>query len=92
VRAIKKLSRRSNSDKALQDAVKKLNKNSSDENATQALPILYLLSKKTILIKKKNYTAFLPFELSRWDKIVTEYEYLQDAYDAIIIVSPLSDW
>lgn len=77
---------RSNSDKALQDAVKKLNKNSTDENATQALPILYNSIKASHLDKIKSYNNST--ELSRWDKIINEYEYLQDAYDAIINSQP----
>ncbi|MFT3909543.1 MAG: hypothetical protein QM737_08970 [Ferruginibacter sp.] len=77
---------RSNADKALQDAVKKLNKNSTDEDATQALPILYSGITETHLAKIKSYSNST--ELSRWDKIIDEYEYLQDAYDAIISSSP----
>jgi hypothetical protein len=73
---------RSNSDKALQDAVKKLNKDASDENAVQALPLLY----KTISdnhLEKINALASTN-DLSKWDKMISEYEYLQDAYDAIM--------
>jgi hypothetical protein len=77
---------RSNSDKALRDAVKKLNKNPSDENATQALPILYTSIQETHLGKIKSYSS--SNELSRWDKILNEYEYLQDAYDVIINSDP----
>ena len=77
---------RSNSDKALQDAVKKLNKNPSDDNATQALPILYTSIRETHLGKIKSYSS--SNELSRWDKILNEYQYLQDAYDVIINSDP----
>jgi hypothetical protein len=77
---------RADADKALQDAVKKLNKNSSDENASQALPILYSSIIENHLAKIKSFGSNK--ELSRWDKIINEYEYLQDAYDAIINSSP----
>lgn len=77
---------RANSDKALQDAVKKLNKDAADENATLALPTLYSNIKEAHLGKIKSYS--ISSELSKWDKIITEYEYLQDAYDAIINSSP----
>lgn len=73
---------RSNADKALQDAVKKINKNASDEDASTAIPLLYTNISKTHLDKIAAYSS--SGELSRWDKIITEYEYLQDAYDAIM--------
>jgi hypothetical protein len=77
---------RADADKALQDAVKKLNKNSSDENASQALPILYSSITENHLTKIRSFGSNK--ELSRWDKIINEYEYLQDAYDAVINSSP----
>src|SRR4051812_28542993 len=73
---------RSNGDKALQDAVKRLSKDPSDESATRAIPVLYTNISKAHLDKIKMYNSSQ--ELSRWDKIITEYEYLQNAYDAII--------
>jgi hypothetical protein len=73
---------RSNADKALQDAVKKLNKNIFDENATQAIPVLYANITEVHLAKIKSYSG--TNELERWDKIINEYEDLQDAYNAII--------
>lgn len=73
---------RSDEDRALADAVKKLNKNPSDENALQAVPILYSNIQKNHLSKIK--TLKTGNELTRWDKIIQEYEYLQEAYDAII--------
>ncbi|MEO8769733.1 MAG: hypothetical protein ABI402_06605 [Ferruginibacter sp.] len=73
---------RSNADKALQDAVKKLNKNSSEENAIQAIPLLYTSITETHLGKIKVYSN--SNEPDRWDDIIKEYAYLQDAYDAII--------
>ncbi|MEO6669637.1 MAG: hypothetical protein ABIN36_09200 [Ferruginibacter sp.] len=73
---------RSNADKALQDAIKKINKNSSDENAMQAIPVLYSSITDTHLGKIKDYNN--SNEPDRWDDIIKEFEYLQDAYDAII--------
>lgn len=77
---------RNDEDKALQDAVKKLNKSSGDENATGALPILYSNIKNAHLARIRSYGSSR--ELSRWDKIVAEYEGLQSAYDAIINSTP----
>ncbi|MEO7265966.1 MAG: lipoprotein [Ferruginibacter sp.] len=73
---------RSDEDKALVDAVKKLNKSASDENATAALPILYNNIKLAHLAKIKSYNNSR--DISRWDKIVAEFNALQTAHDAII--------
>ena len=73
---------RSDEDKALSDAVKKLSKNSTDENALQAVPVLYTNIQKNHLAKIKDLKAGK--ELNRWDKIIDEYEDLQNAYDAVI--------
>ena len=73
---------RSDADKALKDAVKKLNKNAGDESALQALPILYNNISRQHLEKINSYSSSK--ELNRWDKIISEYQDLQDAYDAII--------
>lgn len=73
---------RSDADKALQDAVKKINKNSNDEDATLAIPLLYSGITENHLGKIKSYSSSK--ELSRWDNIIREYDYLQDAYEVII--------
>ena len=73
---------RNDEDKALADAVKKLSKSPSDENALQAVPVLYAGIQKNHLAKIKDLKAGK--ELNRWDKIINEYEDLQNAYDAII--------
>lgn len=73
---------RQNEDRALQDAVRKLNKNSGDFDASQAIPILYKkicgnhLEKIKIFQQVKN--------LDRWNSLIGEYESLQNAYNAII--------
>ncbi len=81
-RSSKNYLERSDADKALQDAVKKLNKHANDENATQALPELYKSIQERHLNKITSLTNSK--ETSRWDKIISEYEDLQHAYDAII--------
>lgn len=73
---------RSDADRALQDAVKKLNKSNSDENASKALPVLYAAITENHLAKIQSYASSK--EPGRWDKIISEYQYLQNAYDAII--------
>ena len=73
---------RSDEDKALLDAVKKLNKSAGDDNASGALPILYNNIKLAHLSKIKSFESSR--ELSKHDKIVAEYNALQTAYDAII--------
>lgn len=73
---------RNDEDKALQDAVKKLNKNGTDEKALAAVPVLYAN------ILQKHLTKINSFKTSndagRWDKIIGEYEDLQDAYNAVL--------
>ncbi len=73
---------RSDEDKALLDAVKKLNKNEGDEQATQAIKILYTNILNSHLAKIKNFQT--SNDLARWDKIIGEYNDLQEAYNAII--------
>ena len=73
---------RSDPDKALQDAVKKLNKSAGDTSATRAVPILYSSIQQVHLAKIESYKNGT--NLSRWDYIIDEYNYLQDAYDNII--------
>ncbi len=77
---------RSDEDKALQDAVKKLNKNPADEEARSALPVLYGSILKTHQARIKSYET--GSDISRWDKIINEYEYLQSAYNSIVNSNP----
>ena len=76
---------RNDEDKALQDAVKKLNK-SGDENAVTAIPVLYSKLQTAHLGKIKSLQSGK--DLARWDKIISEYNSLQRAYDAIINSAP----
>ena len=73
---------RSDEDKALLDAVKKLNKNEGDEQATQAIKILYTNILNSHLAKIKNFQTSK--DLAHWDKIIGEYNDLQEAYNAIL--------
>lgn len=73
---------RTDEDKALSDAIKKLSKTPTDENALQAVPVLYTNIQKNHLAKIKDLKTAK--ELTRWDKIINELEDLQNAYDAIM--------
>jgi len=73
---------RSDENKALFDAVKRLNKNSSDELAQEAVPILYKSLLQNKLAKIKSYQSGT--DLGRWDKMLGEYNDLQEMYDAVI--------
>ena len=66
---------RNDADRSLQEAVKKINKNSDDEKAAEAIPQLYNLIKKKHLDQITAYNQSL--QISKWDNIVNEYEYLQ---------------
>ncbi len=73
---------RSDEDRALQDAVKRLGKDASDENAVAAVPVLYKSISATRLARIKSYQSGT--DLTRWDKIISEYNQLQSAYNSII--------
>lgn len=73
---------RNDQDKALLEAVKKLGKSPADENALAAVPLLYTDIKINHLAKIKDLKT--EKDPARWDKIIKEYDYLQDAYDAIV--------
>lgn len=77
---------RSDEDKALQDAVKKLNKNATDESALKAVPVLYSNIQQSHLAKIKSYSTGK--DIARWDKIIYEYDALQNAYKALINSTP----
>jgi hypothetical protein len=69
-------------DRSLQDAIKRLRKKPDDEKALEAIPTLY----KTI--KKKHLDQIEALSKSssenRWQNLINEYDYLQNAYDVII--------
>jgi hypothetical protein len=72
---------RSDGDKALLDAVKKLNKSPGDADATRALPILYTDAQKRHLDKISSLSTRQ--EANRWNAILSEYYVLQNMYEAI---------
>ncbi|MEO6583632.1 MAG: hypothetical protein ABIO05_04870, partial [Ferruginibacter sp.] len=73
---------RKDEDKALQDAVKKLQKSPGDDNAMEAIPVLYKDIKAANLAEIKSLQQSR--EISKWDKLLDKYNNLQDAYNAII--------
>lgn len=77
---------RSDEDKALQDAVKKLNKNPGDNDAKAAVPVLYSNILKAQQGKIKSYQTGT--DLNRWDKMIAAYNDLQQAYNSIVNSTP----
>ena len=73
---------RGDEEKALFDAIKKLNKTPSDKEASQAVPLLYNSIIKSNEAKIKSYQ--LGSDLSRWDKIIFAYSKMQEVYNNII--------
>lgn len=72
---------RSNEDRTLFDIVKALNKRSTDDSATRALPIVYNRVQQLHLKKIEDYKNYK--EIGRWDQIISEYTLLQQMYEAI---------
>lgn len=68
-------------DKTVFDAVKALNKRATDSEAVHALPVLYKHAQERHL--KKINGLHNSTELTRWDKIIDEYNVLQKMYDAV---------
>ena len=68
-------------DKTLFDAVKALGKHPGDSDAIKALPLLYAHAEQRHLKKITTYSSYK--ELTRWDKVIDEYNILQKMYDAI---------
>lgn len=75
---------RSDSDNTLFDAVKALKKRSSDTAAINALPVLYSRAQQRHIRKIGSYSESK--ELNRWDKIIDEYNILQEMHNVIIDV------
>lgn len=82
----KKYLERGDENKALADAVKKINKNPSDEDAKTAIPVLYNNILKSQQAKIKSYQTGT--DLARWDKIIAAYNQLQDHYNNILHSTP----
>src|SRR5690606_23325150 len=81
-RSSKNYLERSDSGKALKDAVKTLQKNPDDEKAAEAIPILYQKIKTQRLANIKALEK--SSDANRWEKLLTEYESLQDAYETLM--------
>lgn len=79
---------RSDNDKTIFEAIKALKKQSNDSNALKALPSLYAAAQERNLRKINSYSTSK--ELSRWDKIIDNYNTLQDMHDVIIEVDAAS--
>ena len=73
---------RSDEDRALIDAAKRLDKDPNDEKALEAVPILYKSVLASHVAKVRSYKT--GSDLARWDKIIGEYQDLQSAYDAVL--------
>ncbi len=71
-----------NEDKTIYNIIKQLNKKPGDELAVLALPEVYGQLRQTHLSNIETYQ--LDAGLSRWDRIVNEYNILQGMYSALI--------
>jgi tetratricopeptide (TPR) repeat protein len=80
-RSSKDYLQRSDGDKALFDAVKKLNKSPGNADAARALPILYTDAQKRHLDKISSLSNRR--EIDRWQNMIWEYGVLQRMYEAI---------
>jgi hypothetical protein len=80
-RSSKDYLQRNDGDKALFDAVRKLNKKANDADAARALPILYTDAQKRHLDRVADLNGRQ--EPERWESIVAEYDVLQRMYEAI---------
>jgi hypothetical protein len=72
---------RADEDKTFFDIVKRLNKRSTDEDATKALATVYLNAQERHRRKIAAYQN--SSEISKWDKLINEYNILQNMYNAI---------
>lgn len=82
----KDLLERTDTESALRDAVKRLYKNSDDQYAAEALPILYKKIQNKRMDKIESLQA--SDDLNKWDKIIAEYKSLQNSRNTIIEAPP----
>jgi len=73
---------RADADRALTDAIKQLTKNSNDEKALEAIPVLYKTIKQAHLATINRYATST--DAKRYDATITAYQALQSAYSAIL--------
>lgn len=83
-RSNKSFLERSNPDKSLQEAIKKLEKSPDNEDALNAIPILYKDIVSSRLANIQNYKSGAGNKIFNWENIIDEYEELQKAYNRII--------
>ncbi len=72
---------RGDEDKTIFDIVKRLNKKSTDEDATKAIAQVYAQVKERHLKKIETYNSYN--DITKWDKLVIEYTILQNIFNAI---------
>ena len=72
---------RSNEEKALRDAVKYLDKHPGDQDAMQAITVLYPKLQESFSSRINNYGSIT--DLSRWDKLAGAYNSLQSMHEVI---------
>ena len=82
-------------DKTIFEAIKTLSHHPGDSDAIKALPLLYTAAEQRHLKKISAYSN--SNELTRWDKLISEYGILQKIYDQIsetkestILVKPVN--
>ena len=73
---------RSDNDNTIFEAIKTLKKNGADSSALKALPALYNAAQQRNLRKANSYSSSR--NLNRWDKMISNYNTLQQMHDAII--------
>jgi hypothetical protein len=82
----KDLLERTDTESALRDAVKRLFKNSDDQYAAEALPILYKKIQEKRMDKIQSLQA--SSDMNKWDKIIAEYKSLENSRNTIIEAPP----
>ena len=79
---------RGDEDKTLFDIVKKLSKRSNDADAVNALPEVYSRVQESHLKKITAYKSSQ--DIAHWDKLLSEYNVLQNMYESISNVGAAS--
>lgn len=72
---------RGDEDKTMFDIVKRLNKKSTDPDATRDIAQVYAQVQQRHLKKIETYSSYN--DIAKWDKLIQEYTILQDIYNAI---------
>ncbi|MEO6229636.1 MAG: hypothetical protein ABJB11_04500 [Ferruginibacter sp.] len=72
---------RADEDKTMFDVIKRLNKKSDDEDATKAITEVYSKVVNKHLQKIDVYKTYN--DIGKWDKLIAEYNTLQDIFNAV---------